>query len=42
MEHLLQRDTEDLRYSESDFERGGVFVALDGVDGLAGNEDEDS
>ena len=40
MEHLLQRDTEDLRYPESDFERGGVLVSLDSVDGLAGNEDE--
>jgi hypothetical protein len=36
MEYLLQRDTEDLRYPESDFERGGVLIALDGVDGLGG------
>ena len=28
MEHLLQRDTEDLRYPESNFERRGVLVAL--------------
>jgi hypothetical protein len=40
MEHLLQRDIEDLRYPKSNFERGGVLVALDGIDGLAGNEDE--
>ena len=35
MEALLQGYTEDVRDAESDFERGRVLVALDGVDGIA-------
>ena len=35
MEDLLQGYTEDVRDAESDFERGRVLVALDGVDGIA-------
>jgi hypothetical protein len=35
VEDLLQGYTGDVRDAESDFERGRVLVALDGVDGIA-------
>ena len=39
LEHGFEGDGEDGGDAEGDLERGGVLVALDGVDGLAGNAD---
>jgi hypothetical protein len=40
LEDLLEGNAEDMGDAEGDFERGRVFVAFDGDDGLAGDVDE--
>ena len=39
LEDLFEGDFEDVGYAEGYLERGGVFIELDGVDGLAGDGD---
>lgn len=40
MEDSLEGHVEDVRDAKGDFERGRVFVAFDGDDGLARDQDE--